>query len=157
MPTPISDEELAAFLQEAGLEEGAEREKEKERNLEQLLAEIQDFTQAADLEEPSPSLISDPPPFLFKKSFPAALALIAAAFIALSLGLSCYLLFALNREIHILKELHVELEKVIEKIPSPSSPANEISEEKLLEELNPSFPEEEIIEPLDLLKDFSVA
>ncbi len=157
MTTPLSDEELAAFLQEAGREDTAPLEKEKERSLEELLSEIQNVTQAVDSEEPPSPIVPASPPLLLRKSRRIALALFVTISVSLSLGLSCYLSITLNREIHSLKELQVEMEKLIEKIPSSLPLLNEISEEKLLEELNPSFPEEEIIEPIDLLPDFSVA
>ncbi|NGX55145.1 MAG: hypothetical protein KR126chlam2_00771 [Chlamydiae bacterium] len=168
MVESLSNEELSAFLEELGVIEPAPQKAEPSNNesLADLLSEISKLTNSNDTvpleeEEPEPLSFEEKVPVSPRKSW-TKVGLSLTLLAAFSMGLFCGFFFRLSRDLdsqiteltHLTSKMH-SLMDTIKPVGLPME--EELTEELLLEDLNPPFLEEEIIEPIDIIKNFSVA
>ncbi len=167
MVESLSNEELSAFLEELGVIEPAPQKAEPSNNdsLVDLLSEISKLTSSNDtvplVEEPEPLSFEEEVPVPPRKSW-TKVGLSLTLLATFSMGLFCGFFFRLSRDLdsqiteltHLTSKMH-SLMDTIKPVGLPME--EELTEELLLEDLNPPFLEEEIIEPIDIIKNFSVA
>ena len=167
MVESLSNEELSAFLKELGVIDPVPQKPETSNNesLADILSEISELTHNEDIAPP----VKESEPLSFEEELPtpprtpwpkvgSSLAFLAV----LSMGIFCGFFFRLswdvNKQITAITQLTTEIHSLIDTIkPVNPSVETELTEELLLEDLNPPFLEEEIIEPIDIIKEFSVA
>ena len=158
MSSSLSNEELEAFLDEIGVtsSEPAVAQSDSNSAIEDLLTDVGELVGEKPVAPDEKIVVSEVGKRQSWSTLRVAYILVIFFFLWSS-ALFFVISQKMDQQITALSDIHKEMASLRSTLETVEPTQQELPEELLLEDLNPPFLENEIIEPIDLLPDFSIA